>query len=359
MATEKIKQWIRSDILALGAYPVPNSEGFIKLDAMENPYTWPENLRLEWLDLLKNMDVNRYPDPDGTALKKSLREAMQIPDNMALLLGNGSDEIIQMIILALGGKGRKVLSVEPGFVMYKMIATFCQMEYIGIELNSTDFSLNKNKCLAEIKRHQPAVIFLAYPNNPTANLFDETIIDEIIETAEGLVVIDEAYAPFTQASYLTKLEHYNNLVVMRTVSKMGLAGLRLGILVGSKDWLDEFNKVRLPYNINSLTQMSAEFALKNQAIFDQQTNEIIASREILIKQLKQFKKWKIYPSETNFILIKVEAGRADLIFEYLKEQHILIKKSHGSHPLLVDCLRITVGTEKENKALLEALTSVA
>ncbi len=356
--TDLIKQWIRPEILALNAYAVPDSTGLIKLDAMENPYTWSDDLRSEWAHLLQKTDVNRYPDPEGKTLKACLRKTLQIPSNISLLLGNGSDEIIQMIMLALSGKGRKVLSVEPGFAMYKMIATFCQMDYIGVALNAKDFSLNKKALLTEIKTQQPAVIFLAYPNNPTANLFDETIIDEIIETTTGLVVIDEAYAPFTQASYLPKLGQYPNLVVMRTVSKMGLAGLRLGLLAGAKDWLAEFDKVRLPYNINSLTQLSTQFALKYQAIFDQQTAQIVVSRDYLINELKQFKQWTIYPSETNFILIKVAKGQAESIFNTLIENGILIKKSHGSHPLLAHCLRITVGTEEENKALLQVLKSV-
>ncbi len=358
MIDDLIKRWVRADIRALGAYHVADSQGFIKLDAMENPYTWSDELRQAWLDELKATDVNRYPDPSGEALKKQLYTSMNIPSDMALLLGNGSDEIIQMIMIALQGDGRKILSIEPAFVMYKMIATFCKMPYISVPLKADDFGLDFDLLIDTIKKEQPAVIFLAYPNNPTANLFDRKMLDQIIQTSQGLVVIDEAYAPFANASYMDQLGKYDNLVVMRTVSKMGLAGLRLGLLAGPTAWLNEFDKVRLPYNINVLTQISTRFALQHQAVFDQQTTQIIKSREALIQQLQTIPRFKVYPSNANFVLVRTAPSQAKRIFNELKQRGILIKILDSSHPLLHDCLRLTVGTEVENKQLMEALISV-
>lgn len=351
-----ITKWIRPEIQALSAYHVPDSVDTIKLDAMENPYRWPDELIEQWLNVIRDVELNRYPDPGARVLKQHLREAMDVPDDSEILLGNGSDELIQMIMMALAGQNKdggykSVLSVEPGFVMYKMIATYMNMPYIGIPLNN-DFSLDEANLLDAIKEHQPAVIFLAYPNNPTSNLFDEQTIRNIIDAAPGVVVIDEAYHAFADKSFMPMLNEYDNLLVMRTVSKMGLAGLRLGLLAGKAEWLNEFDKVRLPYNINILTQASAEFAIKNRHVLDQQTQQICADREELFNESSQIKNITVYPSQANFILVRVEQGKADNIFKALKEQGVLIKNLNPAGGLLADCLRITVGTADENKTFL-------
>jgi histidinol-phosphate aminotransferase len=354
-----VSHWVRPEIRSLAAYHVQAATGLIKLDAMENPYTWPEELRDAWVELLRSTDVNRYPDPTAQALSERLVEAMAVPAGMRVLLGNGSDELIQMIAMSLSGPSRCVLSVDPGFVMYRLIATFCGMTYVGVPLKADDFSLDLPAVLQAMHEHQPAVVFLAYPNNPTANLFDERALTDIIRAAPGLVVIDEAYAPFTDATFMGRLGEFDNLVVMRTVSKMGLAGLRLGLLAGPAAWLDEFDKVRLPYNINVLTQASAEFALSHKAVFDRQTRRIRAERERLAAAIARLKGVEVFPSQANFLLMRAPSGRAASWFQGLREHGVLIKNLDGAHPLLNDCLRPTVGTPAENDALLEALTVMA
>jgi histidinol-phosphate aminotransferase len=350
-----IARWVRPEIRGLGAYHVPDASGLIKLDAMENPYTWPEALRREWLTLLQHVDVNRYPDPRAADLQTVLRDAMGVPDAADLLLGNGSDELIQMIALTLGGTGRSLLSVEPGFVMYRMIATFAGMDYRGVPLRAEDFALDLPAVLQAMARWRPAVVFLAYPNNPTGNLYDAAALERIIAAAPGLVVIDEAYAPFTDASFLPRVTEFPNLLVMRTVSKMGLAGLRLGLLVGAAGWLAEFDKTRLPYNINVLTQVSAAFALRHRAVFEEQTGRIRAERRRLYQELLALEGVRPYPSEANFILLRVARGQAPSLFGALLGRGVLVKNLHGAHPLLADCLRVTVGKPEENDALLRAL----
>jgi histidinol-phosphate aminotransferase len=350
-----VEQWVRPEIKAISAYHVPDAAGLIKLDAMENPYTWPEQLREEWLDVLRQVDVNRYPHPQAPGVKAGLRQSMSIPESAGLILGNGSDELIQMIAMTVGGPGRVVLSVDPGFVMYSMIARFTGMEYVGVALDPDDFSIDVEGVLKAIEAHQPAVVFIAYPNNPTGNLFAREDIVSIIEAAPGLVVVDEAYAPFTDASFLGEVDTYTNLVVMRTVSKMGLAGLRLGLLVGAPQWIDQIDKTRLPYNINVLTQASAEFALRHQALFDEQTGEIRRERGRLLHALAQFQGLTVFPSEANFILIRTPGGRAVEIHSAMREQGVLVKCMHGAHPSLDDCIRLTVGTPDENDACLAAL----
>jgi histidinol-phosphate aminotransferase len=355
---ELVQHWVRPEIRALAAYHVQSASGLIKLDAMENPYTWPEELRDAWVELLRTTDVNRYPDPAARALSERLVDAMDVPAGMRVLLGNGSDELIQMIAMSLSGPSRSVLSVDPGFVMYRMIATFCGMSYVGVPLRADDFGLDLPAILQAMHEHQPAVVFLAYPNNPTANLFDAQAMLDVIRAAPGLVVVDEAYAPFTDATFMQRLGEFDNLVVMRTVSKMGLAGLRLGLLAGPAAWLDQFDKVRLPYNINVLTQASADFALGHKAVFDEQTRLIRTERERLAAAIAQMDGVKVFPSQANFLLLRTPAGKATAWFQGLRERGVLIKNLDGAHPLLTDCLRPTVGTPQENDALLKALEAI-
>ncbi len=353
-----IGRWVRPEIQGLCAYQVPDAGGLIKLDAMENPYTWPEDLRRQWLELLDGVDVNRYPDPQARALKQRLTKAMDIPAGAGLLLGNGSDELIMMLALTLTGPDRTVLSVDPGFVMYRMIATFAGMAYQGVPLKADDFSLDVPAVLEAIDRHQPAVVYLAWPNNPTGNLFAEADVRRIIEAAPGLVVVDEAYAPFTDSSFMSEVGRYPNLLVMRTLSKMGLAGLRLGLLAGPGPWLAEIDKTRLPYNINVLTQVSAEFALRHEDVFNRQTRLIRQERARLFEALEGMPGVRAFPSEANFILARMPAARADGIHAALKSAGVLVKNLHGAHPLLADCLRITVGRPEENQAFLQALADL-
>jgi len=353
--TAGIDAWVRPEIRALAAYHVPDATGLVKLDAMENPYTWPDELRREWLRLLHGVDVNRYPDPDAPRLKQRLRQAMSIPEGAGLLLGNGSDELIQMILLTLAQPGRVVLSVDPGFVMYRMIATFVGMDYVGVPLRADDFGLDLPRLLQAIEQQRPAVVFLACPNNPTGNLFGDDQVRAVIEAAPGLVVVDEAYAPFTDTSFLGELGRYPNLLVMRTVSKMGLAGLRLGLLAGPQIWLNEIDKTRLPYNINVLTQVSADFALRHHEVFDRQTRSIREDRARLLEQLAGIPGIRAYPSQANFILLRLPAGRAVEVHVRLRTEGILVKNLHGAHPLLADCLRVTVGQPQENADFLQAL----
>ena len=355
--TTLINQLVRPEIRALGAYHVPDAQGLIKLDAMENPYTWPDALKSEWLEVLRTVALNRYPDPQGTVVQERLRESMGIPADMGLLLGNGSDELIQLLAMTVARPGQKVLALEPGFVMYRMIALFTGMDYVGVPLRDDDFSLDLPRVLDALERERPALTYVAYPNNPTGNLFDADAVCRIIAAAPGLVIVDEAYAPFTDSSFLSRLGEWPNLLVLRTVSKMGLAGLRLGYLAGPPAWLHEFDKTRLPYNINVLTQASAAFALRHRDVLDAQTQLIRAERDRLFSALTALPRVHPYPSDANFILIRLAAGCADTVFSGLKRRGVLVKNLNGAHPLLHDCLRVTVGSAQENQSFLTALAA--
>lgn len=346
--------WIRPAIQALSAYHVPEPGNMIKLDAMENPYGWPAQLVDEWLEVLRDVELNRYPDPAARRLTDSLRDAWQIPQAMQVVLGNGSDELIQMLALAVAEPGRVILSPDPTFVMYRMIAEVTGLRYQSVPL-AADFSLDPDAMSDAIQEHQPAIVFLAYPNNPTGGLFDKQVVEAVIRRAPGLVVIDEAYAPFTDASFMPRLGEFSNLLVLRTVSKMGLAGLRLGLLAGPADWLGEIDKTRLPYNINVLTQTSAMFALQHRDVLDQQARQIRADRSWLQHELMRLSGLQVYPSEANFILFRTPAGVAGPVFAALKEHGVLIKNLDPAGGRLQDCLRVTVGQPEENRAFLDAL----
>ena len=346
---------IRPEIQALSAYHVPDSKGMIKLDAMENPYTWPPELVAAWLERLRTTQLNRYPHPTAPALKEQLRTAMSIPRDYELILGNGSDELIQLIMLAIATPDRVVVAPEPSFAMYRMSASFTGMRYVSVPLQTPDFSLDLDAMLTAIAEQRPALIFLAYPNNPTGNLFASESVHEIIAAAPGLVVIDEAYFAFADHSFLAALSDYDNLLLLRTVSKMGLAGLRLGLLIGPSHWLNELDKVRLPYNINVLTQISAVFALQHQSILDEQIQRIRHDRAALYAALADLPSCQAFPSAANFILVRTPRHQGDRLAEALRKQGILVKNLNHSSELLHDCLRITVGTPAENKALIAAL----
>ncbi len=344
---------IRPEILRLAAYHVADARGMVKLDAMENPYPLPAELAHDLAGQLAQAPINRYPDPHADELRQVLREAFAIQSELDILLGNGSDEIIQILALALARPGAVLLAVEPSFVMYRMIAEFAGLRYVGVPL-AADFGLDEAALLAAIEAHRPALTFLAYPNNPTGNCFDRAAMERIIRANPGLVVVDEAYHAFAGGlSFLDALQGHDNLLLMRTVSKLGLAGLRLGYLVGAAEWLAEFDKLRLPYNVNLLTQIAAGHALRNLALLEEQAARIVAEREALFERLKAFPGLSVYPSQANFLLLRV--ADAPAVFAGLKRRGVLIKNLHGAHPLLANCLRVTVGTPEENRTFLDAL----
>jgi len=322
---------------------------------MENPYHWPEDLVDAWLERLRRVSLNRYPPPAAPALQARLREVMAIPAGAELILGNGSDELIQLIALAVAAPGRTALAPAPSFVMYRLIARAVGLDFIEVPLKAADFSLDLAAMLAAIEHHRPAVIFLAYPNNPTGNRFEPQAVQQIIKAAPGLVVADEAYFPFAQHSFLADLPKHDHLLIMRTLSKLGLAGLRLGFVAGAPHWLREFDKVRLPYNINILTQVSAEFALAHWPMLTEQIRQIRADRASLLASLHALPGVTAFPSETNFILLRTPPDTADAVFTALRTAGILVKNLHRSGELLGDCLRVTVGTPAENQAFLAAL----
>jgi len=346
---------LRPELTKLQAYAVPDATGLVKLDAMENPFTWPVAMRAKWLERISHAQVNRYPEPDPEGLKQKLKDQFGPHDNGAnsLLLGNGSDELIQLLVLAVAKPGASILTVSPSFSMYQMIS-----EIVGIDCHvvplDDDYQLDNAAMLKAIETHDPALIFLAYPNNPTGNSWSRSDIQAIMDVSKGIVVIDEAYGPFAANSFTDDLEKNKNMLLLRTASKIGLAAIRFGWLAGNSDLIAELNKIRLPYNINQLTQLTMEFALDNYELFAEQAETIRELRGSLYSQLSAIEGVKPYTSDANFILFKVLTSDACVVFDRLLEQKVLIKNV-SKQVGLDQCLRVTVGSKEENKIFCEAL----
>ena len=347
----RIASTVRTDVRALSRYEVPDATGFVKLDAMENPYPLPRGLADGLGNALSRVPINRYPDGDGRAVKDALRAALPIPRDAGILLGNGSDELIQIVTSTIARPDAGVLAPDPSFVMYRRNALMAQAPFDAVPLRA-DFSLDVAAMLAAIERTRPGVVFLAYPNNPTGNLFDSREVERVIAAAPGLVVIDEAYYAYADASFLPRVLDFPNVVVIRTVSKIGMAGLRLGYAVAHPDWIAELDKLRPPYNVGSLTQAALPVLLANADVFAQQAAAIRSERTRLAAALARLRV-DVFPTQTNFVLARMPDAPAAAAA--LRAAKILVKDLHGSHPLLAQCLRITVGTPDENGMLLDAL----
>ncbi|MCK6424014.1 MAG: histidinol-phosphate transaminase [Burkholderiaceae bacterium] len=357
---ERLRATLRADIQGMHAYAVQPSAGLIKLDAMENPFALPSELQAELGRRLGAVAIHRYPGARIDDLKAALARHIGLPAGCALMLGNGSDELIALLAMACDLPGAKILAPLPGFVMYEMSAKLQGLGFVGVPLTA-DFELDGAAMLAAIRTHRPAITYLAYPNNPTANLFDDSVIDAIVDAVGeqgGLVVFDEAYQPFAARSRLAQAGRRDHVLVMRTLSKFGLAGIRLGYLVGPAALIAELDKVRPPYNVSVLNAEAALFALEHADEYARQAALLRAERERLLVTLAALPGvQRVWPSEANMILIRV--ADAASTFAGMKRSGVLIKNVSALHPLLANCLRLTVGTPEENACMIEALAAAA
>ena len=345
------------------AYAVQDAAGLLKLDAMENPYALPPDLARALGERLAQVAINRYPGPRLDDLKAALARYAGLPEGWALMLGNGSDELIGLLAMACdvvqGGQPAAIVAPAPGFVMYAMSAQLQGLAFHGVPLK-TDFELDEAAMLAAIAQHRPALLYLAYPNNPTGNLWDVDVIARLIaaQTAQGgLTVMDEAYQPFAAQSWIERVRQNpagaGSVLILRTLSKFGLAGVRIGYLMGAARLIGHIDKVRPPYNVSVLNAECALFALEHAGEYARQAQQIKAGRARLTGELSQLPGVTVYPSQGNMILTRVpDAAR---VFAGMKTRGVLVKNVSTMHPLLANCLRLTVGTAEENARMLTAL----
>jgi histidinol-phosphate aminotransferase len=341
-----IKRFVRPNIYSLSAYEAKEIPCRVKLDANESPYGFEGAVKA-----LKSLKTNRYPDPGAEGLKKLISKEFKVkPGN--ILQGNGSDELIYYLITAFGGP---VLYPVPTFSMYGIISQALGEKKIEIPLDG-DFDLDMKKTLSAIRAEKPRVIFLSSPNNPTGNCFSSEKILRIIEStsSKSVVVVDEAYQPFaSDMGFIPFLADYENLIIMRTLSKIGLAGLRVGFMVAGEEIIREINKVRLPFNLNSFSQAVASEVLKKKALLKRNIKSVISERKRLFNGFSKIDGVRTYPSEANFILIRV--GDPEKIYRGLLKKGVLVRNMQG---VMDGCLRITVGTPGENRLFLAALKQV-
>ena len=362
-----IKTRLRQDIQSMHAYAVQDARGMVKLDAMENPHRLSAELQAELGRRLGALALNRYPGVQVNDLRAALADYVRMPDGYDIMAGNGSDELISLLAMAVdlpasqnpSGQPPAILAPEPGFVMYAMSAKFQGLRYVGVPLTA-DFELDEAAMRAAITLHKPALVYLAYPNNPTANLWNDTAIEAIIALQGeqgGLVVMDEAYQPFAARSWIDRIrsapEKYAHVLLMRTLSKFGLAGVRLGYMMGPKALIAEIDKLRPPYNISVLNCECALFALEHAEVFRQQALDLMAQRAVLVAALTALPGVRCWQSDANMVLARV--NDAAKTFEGMKSRGVLVKNVSKMHPLLGNCLRVTVGTADQNSQMLAAL----
>jgi histidinol-phosphate aminotransferase len=352
---QRVQRVIRQDVQSMHGYAIQPSAGLIKLDAMENPFGLPPELQHELGERLGRVAINRYPAQCVARVIEALAAHVKPPAGAKLMLGNGSDELISLIAMACDVPGNTVLAPLPGFVMYEMSAKLQGLNFVGVPLTA-EFELDEAAMLGAIDQHRPAVTYIAYPNNPTANLFDDRVIDRIVAAVaaqHGLVVFDEAYQPFSSRTWMQRMGEHEHVLVMRTLSKFGLAGVRLGYLAGAAALVDEIDKVRPPYNISALNAETTLFALAHADEFGRQAAILREQRGRLLSALAAMPAARAFPSEANMILVRVPDSKA--AFEGMRQRGVLVKNIAGLHPLLKNCLRLTVGTPEENTLMLGAL----
>lgn len=356
-------RFIRQDVQSMHAYAIQHSEGMVKLDAMENPFSLNAELQAELGKRLGALAINRYPGSRIDDLRSALSHYIDLPQGYALMLGNGSDELISLLAMVCAVPGAKVLAPEPGFVMYAMSAKLQGLPFVGVPLTA-NFALDEGAMSAAIAQHEPAIVYIAYPNNPTANLWDTQVIRRLIAQVRGyggLVVMDEAYQPFSSLSWLDEIRRdpasNQHVLLMRTLSKFGLAGARLGYMLAPTALLNEVDKLRPPYNVSVLNAECALFALEHADVFAAQAKTICEERTALTHALQAMPGVTPFPSDANMLLARFDgdSDTATRVFESLKAQKVLVKNVSKMHPLLTNCLRLTIGTPQENQQLLDAL----
>ena len=352
----RVERHVRPDVQRMAAYHVADATDAIKLDAMENPWRLPGALQAELAQRLAALAINRYPSGNTyTALKQAIARHDGLDGIDGLVLGNGSDELISLLCQLVAQPGATIMAPAPSFVMYEMGARLAGVGFVPVPLRP-DFSLDREAMLQAIETHHPALVFLAYPNNPTGNLFDADDVRAILQATDGLVVLDEAYAPFAGgASWLSQLTAWPNLAVMRTCSKWGLAGARIGYLASAPAWAAQLDKIRPPYNISVLDAETACFAFQHHADFDQQTQALCTERQTLVQRLQALLGPQglshVYPTAANFVLVRLAGGegegvgpsRATRVAAAMRAAGVLIKDASRMHPALAECLRLTVG----------------
>ncbi len=355
MATVDLQTLFREKVKSLKAYHVDTVDCEVKLHANENPYEPPEELLRAFQEKLQTFHLNRYPDPDSTVLKQAISKRVGVSSSQ-LVVGNGSDELIQLILQIFCDEGDAIAFPDPTFAMYGIIAKGLGLNPQTLPLNDR-WNFEADSFLKILKDIKARVVFFSYPNNPTGNCFSEKEIQKVIEHFPGIVVLDEAYYDFAQKTFVEEMARHNNLILLRSLSKIGLAALRIGFGVADPRIIEQINKVRLPYNANTISQAFAAQVLNDFTPVQKQIDTILKERNRLMDALSKIEALTVFPSHSNFILFRVDKPGCN-VFRKLVENGILIRDL-GAHPRLNHCFRVTLGTQEENDRFLRQLKNAA
>ncbi|PIQ95668.1 MAG: histidinol-phosphate transaminase [Nitrospinae bacterium CG11_big_fil_rev_8_21_14_0_20_56_8] len=353
MSQVNLQNLVRDKVKSLKAYHVDTIDAAIKMHANENPYPPSNELIGQFKEIFGSLELNRYPDPDCRNLKQALSGRIGVPAEN-LIVGNGSDELILLILQVFCDASETVAFPDPTFAMYSIISRGMGIRPLPLPLDDR-WEFKADALLQEASQNRARVLFISYPNNPTGNCFNAGEVRALIENFEGIVVLDEAYHDFAGKTFAGDLDRHNNLVVLRSLSKIGLAGLRVGFGAAHPEIIAELNKVRLPYNSNTVSQTFAEKLMRNFGPVQTQISMIRQERDRLYQALLKMEAVHVFPSDSNFILFRVKRDSSE-IFQNLAKHGILIRDL-GTHPRLKNCLRVTVGTEMENNRFLEQLAN--
>ncbi len=348
-------EYLREDLRDLKAYKVVEETCTLKLDANESPFPIPLEIRAQLAsELLNGNNYQLYPDTNADALRDALARQLKLErDN--ILIGNGSDELLQIVTTAFAGPGDKVLCPSPGFGMVSYYARLAGAIPVDYPLNGK-FQYSLHQIELGIMEHKPKILHICTPNNPTGSTMAVSDIASLARWFDGIVVVDEAYYEFHGETMASMINRYPNVVVLRTFSKaMGMAGLRVGYLICNKYLAEEIYKVKPPYNVNSFSQRAAELLLEHRDVQMGRVKEIVEAREWLYRALEGLRGIEPYPSCANFILIKVKD--AAVFYKGLLEKGILVRHFENN-PLLKNHLRITVGRKDDNKYILHSLAEI-
>ena len=345
----------RADLADLAAYDAKDVHADVMLASNENPHDLPGEVIEKIAERLRWVGFNRYPDPLANELRDLIASANGL-ERENVLVGNGGDELIMDLLLAWGGPGRTLMDMPPTFSMYGIDAAVTGTRVLDVP-RLGDFSVDADTVLEKLVPGDVDIVVVSHPNNPTGGLTPETVLIDILNATDALVLVDEAYFEFSRHTMRPHMERHPNLVILRTFSKaFSLAGLRIGYLLGHEDVIRELTKVRQPYSVDRFSQMVAAMVFRERAAFEAGIRDSIRNRDVLLHGLSSMEGVEVFPTEANYVMFRVEHGSA--LWRDLLHGHSVLIRDFSRTPGLSDCLRVTVGTEEENRKFLTAVETI-
>lgn len=347
-----IEKYIKPAVLGLQGYHLDKREHSIKLDQNENPFGFPEALKEKFWQRLRHRDWGRYPDFQMENLTAQIAAYLQLPEEN-IIAGNGSNSLIQALLMVILSPHDRIIIPEPTFTLYGLTGKMLGAEVVTCQLQPEDFSLPLEQLLQASRASNAKLLVLCTPNNPTGNSFPLAHIKILLQAFPGAVIIDEAYHEFSRQDMLPLLREHENVIILRTFSKaMALAGMRVGYLMAAPAICAEVQKARLPYSVNLFSEIAATLALEEISLLQETVAQILAERERLEPALREFSFLQVYPSDANFFLVRATDGAA--LFQHLLQDGLLVRDVSG-YPGLENCLRLSIGRPEENQKLLMSM----